>query len=123
MAISLSSTTCNHCRRNATQIIHHKRYRQIHKEERERGPNVVVLWRSSTPKDSKAWRRMGLAWNVEMRFGGRTPDRTMPLAMLSAILPAPMNPSLNVYVGMGDASIAKCDVSELDSVCFWQQGP
>ncbi|KAM1333197.1 hypothetical protein EV1_009222 [Malus domestica] len=59
-----------------------------------------------TPKDSKAWRRLGSGWKVEMRLGGRTPDRTIPLAMLSAILPAPINPSLYVSVGIGSASMA-----------------
>ncbi|GMN71905.1 hypothetical protein TIFTF001_053473 [Ficus carica] len=40
-----------------------------------------------------------------MREAGEITDRTTPLAMLSAIFPAPMKPSLLVSGGMGKASI------------------
>lgn len=60
-----------------------------------------------TPKDSKALRRTGLEWDVRIREGGKTPDRTTPLAMLSAIFPAPINPSLYVSLGMGAISIVR----------------
>lgn len=51
--------------------------------------------RTVMPMDSKAVRRAGLEWMaVLMREGDKTPERTAPLAMLSAILPAPMKPSV-----------------------------
>lgn len=62
--------------------------------------------RTETPKDSKASRRRGLECAVLIREGGMRPDWTTPLAMFSAILPAPMKPSLYVSLGTGNASIA-----------------
>jgi hypothetical protein len=63
--------------------------------------------RTVTPKDWKALRRSALEWDVRIREGGNTPDRTTPLAMLSANFPAPINPSLYVSLGMGAISIVR----------------
>ena len=63
------------------------------------------LGRTVTPKDSKAWTRAGLECDVAMREGGKRRERTTPLAMLSAIFPAPMNPRRYVSAAMGMASI------------------
>lgn len=40
-----------------------------------------------------------------MREGGKKPDPTAPLAMLSAILPAPMKPRVKESEGIGTISI------------------
>lgn len=63
------------------------------------------LGRTLTPKDSKTWRRRGLEWDVVIREADKTPDRTTPLAMLSAIFPAPINPSLYASAWMGKTSM------------------
>ena len=67
---------------------------------------LSFLGRTLTPNDSKAMRRLGLEWTaVEIREGGKRPDWTIPLAILSAIFPAPMNPNLYASIEMGRTSI------------------
>lgn len=69
--------------------------------ERE-GEITSLFWRRTlTPKDSKASLRADPRWAVRILEAGNTPELTMPLAILSAILPAPMNPKLYVSFGMG----------------------
>lgn len=65
------------------------------------------LWSTTvTPKDWKAVRRAEPRWAVRILAAGRRPDWTTPLAILSAILPAPMKPSFHVSVGIGIGEVA-----------------
>lgn len=48
-----------------------------------------------TPKDWKTSSLVLFLWEaVQIRLAGKIPDLTTPLAMLSAILPGPINPRL-----------------------------
>lgn len=61
----------------------------------------VLLSNTVTPIDSKAVRRADPEWAVRIREAGNIPDLTTPLAMLSAIFPAPIKPTLYESVGIG----------------------
>lgn len=62
---------------------------------------LVLLSNTVTPIDSKAVRRADPEWAVRIREAGNIPDLTTPLAMLSAIFPAPIKPTLYESVGIG----------------------
>lgn len=89
-------------------------------KEKKRHFTSSLLEKTLTPKDSKTWRRFRFEWTaVEIRFGGSIPEATTPLAILSAIFPAPMNPTLKLSAEIGSVSIAKKNYWLKNDFRFW----
>lgn len=87
---------------------------------RRRNNTWALSWTMLTPKDWKSCWRWGRGWAVQMLDAERTPDLETPRAMLSAMFPAPMKPSLKMSVD-GTAMTSPTATRWLLSAC-WRKG-